>query len=485
MAAPTLREQKRKRSSNPQLPALTIVTRGALRRKSSEANDSPKPKLTRPKSTSTSSSSSSSKKKNGMSTSLLKTAKQNAVKKVTLKVASEKSGGPGPVSHATRQTRLQNKSKSVNPPATATSHHDSPIESEEEDEEEEHEDEESKPFKRIKLSAPLYISDDSAAAAPVYNNIHDDYDDDDDDEEMPQFRYESKFKASAQQQQQVPEKLYTEAERRIFNNDVLINDTNDFEEPSLMEYNEPPMEPSLDFVSDEDSMESDLPLVTPVDLESKDTCAQLPVPSTSSRRFSESRWPMSQDDSTFFCLLNKQEEKSQAKNNASALPPVKKEHNTESIDDDVDALFEKEESLDSFFMYDSASSSLTEESESDGSTLQSPTPELATEPLIWTDKKIPLCGYRDRNQTLHLSSTKPLHPKRIMAALASLSSESAATTKAGSSHHRQMGQDANHATKMPSTAYYQQALFAATGLNRRSLFSGKAREMIAMNDPWA
>lgn len=347
------------------------------------------------------------------------------------------------------------------------SHHDSP--SDYEDDHEEANEADSKPFKRIRLSAPLYISDDNAAAAPVFNNIHEEYDDDDEEEEMPKFRYESKFKAS--NLSAANEKLYTEEERRIFN-DMLFNEYVDFEEPSsAMKYDEPPMEPNLDFVSAEDSLESDLPLVTPLELASEEKRTMLPMPS---RRSSESRWPMTQDNSTSFSILNKQQlQQKQSKPKSELTPAVKAEEI--STTEDVDALFEQEDSLDSFLMYDSTSS-LTEESESDGSTLQSPTPEVV-EPLIWTDKKIPLCGYRDRNQSLHISNTTPLHPKRIMAALASLSSE---LKQSNSAHH-----DHQHHSKVPTTAYYQQALVAATGLNRRSLFSGKAREMIAMGDAWA
>lgn len=322
----------------------------------------------------------------------------------------------------------------------------------------EEEEEEDMPFKRLRLQEPMYLTNDCLPSVTTINNVHEDYDDEDDDEEMPKFQYESKFKRSAS----TATKLYTPEERKIFN-DMMFSEYLDLDEPSVsaMEYNAP--EPALDFGSAED-LDTDLPLVTPVELE-----ADKPVAKVLTRKtVADTRWPITQqDNSTSFSILGKEAKVAAPKKEVTV--PIKQE----APSNELEGLFE-EESLDDFFMYDSASSTTEEDESDDNATSGSPGPEV--EPLIWTSKRIPMCGYRDRNQTIQLPTSGTLHPKRIMAALASLSADkqSPASTEAGSTRNG----------KLPATAYYQQAVMAATGLNRRSLFSGKAREMIG-GDAWA
>lgn len=419
----TIPEHKRKRS-NPSLPALTIVTRSSLRKQDTPSTTT-KPKSARKQAPT----------HNGMTTK----------------------------SRVTRSAKKQ-----VNPKVTVpvTSSHS---ESEPESDQEEFEEEDAMPFKRLKLQEPMYLTNnDCLPSVATINNIHEDYDDEDDDEEMPKFQYESKFKRSAS----TSTKLYTPEERKIFN-DMMFSEYLDLEEPSVnvMEYNEP--EPALDFGSAED-LDTDLPLVTPVELE-----AEKPVAKVLTRKTSDdTRWPITQqDNSTSFSILGK-ETKVAAATAAAPKKEVAVSIKQEEPSKELEGLFE-EESLDDFFMYDSASST-TEEDESDDNATSTSSPGPAeVEPLIWTSKRIPICGYRDRNQTIQLPTNGTLHPKRIMAALASLS---AADNKQSPSSATESS--SARTGKLPATAYYQQAVMAATGLNRRSLFSGKAREMIG-GDAWA
>lgn len=491
--------QKRKRS-NPSLPALTIVTRSSVRKQSSKSQTS-KPSRNKQKS----STSTLLKEDNGMSASA-PSEKKN--KKKDVKCVSSTSTSPTRVNSRPalplRETRSSSKLNSVN---TRSKDNETPFSDTESEYESENEQDSSKSFKRIKLQAPMYIFDESLPMpAPVYNNdIHDEYDDEDDDEEMPKFQYESKFKSikSGSSTATTPA-LYTAEERKIFN-DMLFSEFVDFDEPttSPMDYDVPPMEPTLDFVSADD-LDTDLPLVTPLELSQEAAAEKKPtILASKVSNTANTRWPINQqDNSTSFSILVKesnattttpQKEETMPKTN----PQVHIKQEQQADHEDAESLFEKE-SLDDFFMYDSASS-MTEDDESDSTGHLSPscsTPEapatvatdLCIEPLIWTDKKIPICGYRDRNQTLNLPSGTPLHPKRIMAALASL----AAPSKNGGNNDNEQSPlrfgsslSSHSHQKLPATAYYQQALVVATGINRRSLFSGKAREMIAMGDTWA
>lgn len=145
--------------------------------------------------------------------------------------------------------------------------------------------------------------------------------------------------------------------------------------------------------------------------------------------------------------------------------------------------------------------------------------------------KIPLCGYRYRNQTMKIP-TGALNAKKVLAALASISSanekfvasfpssptsssasasfstDPAVASKSTSSSTKSIKAFSTNSTTTKSAGapsstsskseenpasleltrsaleYYQQAVVAAAGLNRHSLYSGKAREMIAgSSDP--
>lgn len=425
---------------------------------------------------------------------------------------NKKSSKASPASSAPRETRsskvklnsVNKKQKDIETSSHSDSHSEYAYDNdsfEDDDDDQEDDAASGKSFKRIKLHMPMYLSDENmTSAATIYNsNIHEDYDDEDDDEEMPKFQYESKFKGKVTG---ATPALYTSEERKILN-DVLFNEFIDFDEPSTspMDYHEPPMEPSLEFVSAED-LDTDIPLVTPLELSSQESAEKFASKFSNfmiSKLSAETRWPITQqDNSTSFSILGKESSSTPVKTEKVSTETTQQFKQEEPIADDVDDLFEQE-SLNDFFMYDGASSgtsSVTEEDESDDNSLFSPAVDATTsstgvslEPLIWTSKKIPLCGYRDRNQTFNLPySGTPLHPKRIMAALASLShdtkrnsSDSSQNTNSSSSSS---SSHLNH-QKLPATAYFQQALAAAAGLNRRSLFSGKAREMIAMGEAWA
>lgn len=82
-----------------------------------------------------------------------------------------------------------------------------------------------------------------------------------------------------------------------------------------------------------------------------------------------------------------------------------------------------------------------------------------------TRAKVPLYGYRDRH-TIEQANTKAANANtnRLMATFSAMSND-------------------NEQEQSPVTkALFQQAVIASDGLNRRSLWSGKAREMVGGND---
>lgn len=83
--------------------------------------------------------------------------------------------------------------------------------------------------------------------------------------------------------------------------------------------------------------------------------------------------------------------------------------------------------------------------------------------LFVDQPKVPICGYRDRNSQSVLT-TAPPNRSRVIAVLSSISPDDAAADKKGLLN-----------------AYYQQAIIAAQGLNRRSLWSGSAQQMFCGN----
>jgi hypothetical protein len=82
--------------------------------------------------------------------------------------------------------------------------------------------------------------------------------------------------------------------------------------------------------------------------------------------------------------------------------------------------------------------------------------------------KVPLCGYRDRNNQSILATAPPNRNRAVAAVLSSISTSDPASTVAADK-------------KELFSAYYQQAIMAAQGLNRRSLLSGSAQQMFCGN----
>lgn len=426
MSSTSIQSPKRKRSSH-SLPALTIVTRSSLRKQSNESGP-----------------------KSG-------TQKASGIQRKTVRIQDE----------------------------------DAIEESEDEDEVKQ----EGASFKKMRIQAPLYISEDSldmAAPAPIYNTHHEDEEYDDFEEEMPKFQYESKF--NGKHSNVHTPALYTPEERQLFS-DMLFSQFVDFDEPSSnpMDFEQP--EPVLDFISDDD-LDTDLPLVTPLELsETKPNSSKLPILAASrSGNDPAARWPISQqDNSTSFSTLGQASIKREQ--DIIKREETSSSKNVPSLSSETDSVAETE-SLDDFFMYDNASSSGEVEEESNGAMQASPAIEGSASPTVKSStstpvepfRNIPLCGYRDRNQTFNIpSGSRPLNPKRIMAALASLAprdSKSLILNEPSTSLSATLSGSCS-STTLSATALYPQALVAATGFNCRSLFSGKASEMIAVGDFWA
>ncbi|CAN6599600.1 hypothetical protein TRVA0_001S07514 [Trichomonascus vanleenenianus] len=175
------------------------------------------------------------------------------------------------------------------------------------------------------------------------------------------------------------------------------------------------------------------------------------------------RWPIDkQDESTSFSLLNSKAQGETVP--ATTIPDIGV---TKPFEEDLRQPQDVGPLLDDFVDYESAAESLTD-SDGDSSSCSSPaTPAtpLAIEPV--TRRDIPLYGYRHRNSTTQAALPADIKKSRFMAALSTLP-----------------GPIASENVKLrPSSimnAYYQQALIAATGLNRRSLLSGKAKEMMGV-----
>lgn len=339
-------------------------------------------------------------------------------------------------------------------------------------------------------------------------------------------------------------------------------------------------EPALNFAASESWETDSIPLVTLPELDlvtqrqdQSPTQKESQVESLSENHNSslETRWPIGmQDDSTSFSTLGQASEvvsnkrgrrESLIKNYYRYEQQLLKSSNSRHLISDADDLFEHglqtesqldSESLNDFFMYDTVAS--MSEDESDGkssiSSFSSVEPSSPTGTVTGTatvtspsltkfavapfPKNIPICGYRDRNlrnliqvPVMTTASGRPLNPKRIMAALASLSprnvraascsrpsfstlrkeplsmSTASARTEVDDAKAQkalvssqttsqlQFQNSLNSARSTPAHYNQQLALVLAEGLNCRSLFSGRAgREMIALGgkvskDFWA
>lgn len=155
------------------------------------------------------------------------------------------------------------------------------------------------------------------------------------------------------------------------------------------------------------------------------------------------RWPIEDDDSSTFSILVKKPvsqprpTNSWPPSNAAATPSFAQNasQNAAGISD--------EPSIDEFFS-EAATASFSDEDENLPSRAQSDLGKTATE---WIEKynRIPISGYRLRNITTQDPAGMAPAPATAAA---------------------------------PIKAYYRQAMLAASGLNRRALWSGKARQMV-------
>jgi hypothetical protein len=176
------------------------------------------------------------------------------------------------------------------------------------------------------------------------------------------------------------------------------------------------------------------------------------------------RWPINQqDDSTTFSVLVK----SGPKNPPRILPKLNVAIRV-AVQPEPKKLSDPEPSIEDFLDYESAAG-LTEDDESDCSSAASSPPmqgaSLATTP--W-NSNIPICGYRNRNSVPTLT---PPNQVRFMAALSSMAVPDGSSVAFVHPESPLEGP--------LSTVYYQQAVIAANGLNRRSLLYGKAQQMVS------
>lgn len=339
----------------------------------------------------------------------------------------------------------------------------------------------------------------------------------------------------------------------------VMSSPRDFDD--LMSLNEP-----LTFVTSEDELESSLPSLTPLHLlhnsqPAKQLSAQqsqelllkqeepaqlLSKPAMVSRADEiAQRWSQSaprERANSFSMMTNRQSFKQLAR----AL--AKRPHLVDTLNDTLNMSSAStsddkaiEASLDQFFdLVDETMLSSTQKraGAGDADASLSSSSSWATE----TQSKIPLCGYRYRNQSIQVPGRAPLNARKILAALASISSEneklvasfpdgsdglassaapvseatvllpapvspsasilassslsSAAATAATAAPSKTVGSQTRRGNAPRSSAlaepespmeeitksaleYYQQAVVASAGLNLHSLYSGKAREMIS------
>lgn len=158
------------------------------------------------------------------------------------------------------------------------------------------------------------------------------------------------------------------------------------------------------------------------------------------------RWPIDQqDDSTTFSILVKEK---QVQRNTITPSPTQSSFASPEPQTPEEPV--KEASIEDFVIYN--------EEDMDE-------PSIATTNENAKPTVVPLYGYRDRrNIELANTNVAATNTNRLMAAFSAMSDTCS---------------DANESTAPSVTrALYQQAVIAAAGLNRRSLWSGKAREMV-------
>lgn len=173
------------------------------------------------------------------------------------------------------------------------------------------------------------------------------------------------------------------------------------------------------------------------------------------------RWPKDKQDETMFSVLLNPDKRKATPPRPLSIPSLSSSPSSSALQSPA-ALSPTSDSLEDFVNYDSL---LLDEQQSSGeesssSSSSSPTSSSRSSPVNETVPSVPLCGYRNRNKT---TIEAPANNKAFMAVLSSM---------------------ADGVSTMSATALYQQALIAASGLNRRSLWSGKAREMVSGDLEW-
>lgn len=246
-------------------------------------------------------------------------------------------------------------------------------------------------FKRIKLNEPIYISSELKDDSVSYNNknyLNDEDDEDDEDEDMPKFQYESKFKKAVSANISTTFSDLVLFNKFIdFNSSVHDDDDDAYDHTShTAEIPHPPQQQI--HIIDEKSVDVDIPLITPPDLLLPKASSEPSSVATSAISDSSNpRWPLSQQDhSTSFSILTNPKKK-------QTRPALSK-----GLNNVVDNLFvsPEEQSMEDYLLYDDDDNTTTTTSTEEDSEEFSESDSI--EPLIWTDKKIPLCCYRDRNK---------------------------------------------------------------------------------------
>lgn len=230
---------------------------------------------------------------------------------------------------------------------------------------------------------------------------------------------------------------------------------------------EPAVAPAdeMEALLDERQLPMDLPVVVDVQGEAHVAFKSLDdADVASARQMAQGRWPLAPeaDESSTFALLvgNKRSASSNTdatvsatvSDEAASAPAASNSTSEPGLEDflDCESLTEDDDSDSASPSSPEASPSPTTPSVSTFSSSTDKAAAAAATTTFWSEKNIPICGYRCRNDSNSMVSFPPPNRARLMAALSSIEG-----------------------------ADYQQAVIVATGMNRRSLLSGRARQMFA------
>lgn len=380
-------------------------------------------------------------------------------------------------------------------------------------------------FKRVRLSMPDFMSsalpdDGDDTQQPKYNALldedYDDEDEDEDDEEMPKFQYKSKYNddnADPDNTEKLNDALFQqfvdfknslngngsggeskadqmEARRKSLLMSKYFGDlqqTADSSSMPLLEFMEEG-EAEGDGNSDKKTMgevPDSIPVVTPSDLaENSETSGSTKSAEQEEKKEGEQnnrrasvagRWPLgAQDKSTLFSTLGQhqhQQRREPAKSGAAVASAGADFLERSSQPDSTQT--QEPASLDDFFIMSEADGD--GESTGTGTGVSSATDDT-DDPAEYVHPgkpNVPLCGFRDRaylDPSPPQSRSSGSTPRRVLAAMP---------------HDDDgVGEGEEDAAKAKAREYYRQAMFAAAaGLNRRSLKSGRARQMVGGGGP--